>query len=248
MQTYAMRDTAVVVFETEPVNNERAYVMKLRDMPTEDKPREKLIKYGPNSLSVAELLAVVLNSGTTKEDVLSMASRVVKEYGELALPAQKNVTRLADDLDIPQVRAAQIVACAELGRRFYERKLTGPAVLRTAKDVFKYASQMADLPREHLRGIYLNTHHRVIHDEIICIGTVNANLIHPREVFKPAIEYGATAFILVHNHPSGITKPSMSDIEITKQLIAVGKIVGVPLLDHIIIGKGKYASIEAEYE
>ena len=106
---------------------------------------------------------------------------------------------------------------------------------------------MQSLPKEHLRGIYLNSHHKIIHDEVISIGTVNSNLIHPREVFKPAIQYGAAAIILAHNHPSGILEPSQADIDITKQLIAVGKIVGINLLDHIIIGKDSFMSIDVDY-
>jgi DNA repair protein RadC len=95
--------------------------------------------------------------------------------------------------------------------------------------------------------LYLNSHYRVIHDEVLSIGTINANLIHPREVFKPALEYGAAAVILVHNHPSGITTPSAADIEITEQLVAAGKIMGINLIDHVIVGHTKYISIPVVY-
>lgn len=246
MSTYTLVDHAVTV-TNQAVAQGRTYVLKIRDLPNEDKPREKLIKYGPDSLSVHELLAVVLNTGTTREDVLAMSSRVVKEYGERTLAGQTNPTRLATELQIPLGKAAQIVACSALGQRFYSRRAGGPAVLRTAKDVYQYARDMERLPKEHLRGIYLNTHHRVIHDEVISIGTINANLIHPREVYKPAIEYGAAAILLVHNHPSGIVKPSQADIDITTQLIEVGKIIGIGIVDHVIIGQGKFSSIDAEY-
>ncbi len=246
MATYTLRDNDVVVAE-DTFGHGRTYVMKIKDLPSEDKPREKLLKYGPSSLSIHELLAVILTTGTVKEDVMSMASRVLKEYGERALTAQTNVEVLARDLDIPVGKAAQIVACSELGKRFYHKRATGPAILRTAKEVFTYARDMERLPKEHLRGIYVNTHYRMIHDEVISIGTINANLIHPREVFKPAIEYGAAGIILVHNHPSGIIKPSQADVEVTEQLISVGKIIGINLIDHIIIGNGKYASVEVDY-
>ena len=106
---------------------------------------------------------------------------------------------------------------------------------------------MRDLPKEHLRGIYLNSRYKVIHDEVISIGTLTSNIVHPREVFKPALEYSATAVILAHNHPSGSTKPSTDDILVTKQLIETGKILGVELLDHIIITKNSFASIKADY-
>jgi DNA repair protein RadC len=113
-------------------------------------------------------------------------------------------------------------------------------------DPEKVRKNMEQLSKEHLRGLYLNTHFKLIHDEVISIGTINANIVHPREVFKPAIEYGAAAVIVAHNHPSGVVKPSDADIEVTKQLAAVGSVIGIPLIDHVIIGRGKYASIAVE--
>jgi DNA repair protein RadC len=228
------------------MSNKR-YTLTIKDTPTEDKPREKLTNYGPAALSVQELVAIVLGTGTKKEDVLSMSSRIIKDYGEKTLAGQTNAAAMAKDLDIPLVKAMQIVACAELGRRFFEKRTSGPQVIRTAKDVYEYLYDMRNLPKEHLRGIYLNTHHRVVHDEVISIGTINGNLIHPREVFKPAIEHGAAAVILAHNHPSGIVTPSQADIEITKHIIEVGKIIGIPVVDHVVIVNGKFISIDVEY-
>jgi DNA repair protein RadC len=225
----------------------KQYTFTIKDMPTEDKPREKLTKYGPSALSTQELVAILLNSGTKKEDVLSMASRIIKDYGARALAGQTNAEALSKELDLPLGKAMQIVACAELGRRFFEKRTSGPQTIRTAKDVYEYLQDMRNLPKEHLRGIYLNTHHRIVHDEVISIGTINSNLIHPREVFKPAIEHGAAAVILAHNHPSGIVTPSQADIDITKHIIEVGKIIGIPVVDHVIVGKNKFISIDVEY-
>lgn len=224
-----------------------SYVLKIRDMPAEDKPREKMDRFGPKVLSVGELVAIILQTGTTKEDVMSMSSRIVKDYGERALTGATDPKQMSEDLDIPINKAMQIVSCAELGRRFFDKKENGPQVIRSAKDVFQYLSDMRNFSKEHLHGIYINTHHAIIHDEVISIGTIDANLVHPREVFKPGIEYGAAAVILAHNHPSGVVMPSKIDIEITKQIIAVGKIIGIPLLDHVIIGRNKFKSIEADY-
>lgn len=224
----------------------KQYSFTIKDMPSEDKPREKLIKHGPSSLSVQELVAVLLNTGTVKEDVLSMSSRIIKDYGQKALAGQTDAEALSKDLDIPLGKATQIVACAELGRRFFQKN-AGPQTIRTAQDVYDYLYDMRSLPKEHLRGIYLNTHHRIIHDEVISIGTINGNLIHPREVFKPAIEHGAAAVILAHNHPSGIVTPSQADLDITNHIIEVGKIIGIPLVDHVVIAKDSFISIEAEY-
>ncbi len=225
----------------------KQYNLTIRDMPTEDKPREKMSKYGPSALSVQELVAVLLQTGTKKEDVMSMANRIIKDYGSHALAGQTNAEKLAAELDVPLVKAMQIVACAELGRRFFEKRTSGPQTIRTAKDVYEYLQDMRNLPKEHLRGIYLNSHHRIVHDEVISIGTINSNLIHPREVFKPAIEHGAAAVILAHNHPSGIVTPSQADIDITNHIIEVGKIIGIPVVDHVVIGGNKFISIDVEY-
>ena len=225
----------------------RPYVLKLRDLPNTDKPREKLLAYGPSKLSTKELLAVVLVNGTQKEDVFAISERILKEYGEQSLTMMTNPQQIATDMHIPLVKAMQLVACGELGRRFFSRKETGLPTIRVAEDVYEYTKDMRDLPREHLRGIYLDTHQRVIHDEIISIGTINSNLVHPREVFKAAIEYNAAAIILVHNHPSGVVTPSASDIEITKQIIEAGKIIGINLLDHVIVTKDSFMSVTAEY-
>ncbi len=225
----------------------KEYILRIQDMPSEDKPREKLLQYGPSALTVAELVAVVLATGTKKEDVMSMASRMIRDYGEKTLSSQTDAKALSEELQIPEIKALQIVACAELGRRFFDRREYGRVIIRTAKDVYEYLKDLRTLSKEHLRGLYVNTHHRLIHDEVISIGTINSNLIHPREVFKPAIEYGAAAVILAHNHPSGVVTASAADIEITKRVIEAGKIIGIPLVDHIIIGKNKFTSIEAGY-
>ncbi len=245
--SYAITDTNLVLTDSNPLSLDKPYFLKIRDMPIEDKPREKLLKYGASTLSVAELLAVIINTGTKNEEVLTMTTRVVKEYGERALTNQINAVTLAKNLNIPELKAAQIVACNELGRRFHQTNKTGLAVVRTAKDVYNYARTMGTLQKEHLRGIYLNTHYRVIHDEVLSIGTINTSLIHPREVFRPALEYGAAALILVHNHPSGIATASATDLEITEQLVAASKIIGVPLIDHVIIGNNRYSSIDVLY-
>jgi DNA repair protein RadC len=244
MTFYSIKDHDVLI-DTEP--NQKSYVLKIKDLPKDEQPREKLIRYGPAALSVVELLAIILNTGSKQENVLALSRRVIKDYGEKALIYQRNVDKISKDLHMPQGKAAQIVACAELGRRFFDKESHGLPIVRTAKDVYNYLREMQNLPKEHLRGLYLNSHFQVIHDEVISIGTINANIIHPREVFRPAIEYGAVALILAHNHPSGITTPSDADIEVTKQLVAVGKVLGIDLLDHLIISKGMFISIDIKY-
>ncbi|QQS60318.1 DNA repair protein RadC [Candidatus Falkowbacteria bacterium] len=236
-----------LILDEKTTTSFKEYILRIQDMPSEDRPREKLLQYGPSALTVAELVAVVLATGTKKEDVMSMASRMIRDYGEKTLSSQTDAKALSQELQIPEIKALQIVACAELGRRFFDRREYGRVIIRTAKDVYEYLKDLRTLSKEHLRGLYVNTHHRLIHDEVISIGTINSNLIHPREVFKPAIEYGAVAVILAHNHPSGIVTASAADIEITKRIIESGKIIGIPLVDHVIIGKNKFASIDAGY-
>lgn len=226
---------------------DKKYVLTIRDLPEDQKPREKMLAYGVSTLTTQELLALVLNSGSKKEGILEMAGRILKDYGEKTFAGKVDPGKLASDLDIPLLKAMQIVACFELGRRFFEKKSSQMPTLRTAQDVFEYLADMRSLPKEHLRGLYLNSHFKLIHDEVVSIGTIDANIIHPREVFRPALEYGAVALILAHNHPSGSTHPSDADKAVTDQLIEVGKIMGVRLLDHIIICKDTFGRVEADY-
>jgi DNA repair protein RadC len=244
MQQYKITDSHKFL-DTDAVT--KKYVLTIRDLPNEEKPREKFLKLGASSLSSQELLAIVLNTGTKKEGVLEMSGRVLKEYGERALVGKIDPKKFSTDLDIPLIKSLQIVACAELGRRFFEKKNGHAPVVRTPKDIYEYLADMRTLPKEHLRGLYLNAHYKLIHDEVISIGTIDANIIHPREVFRPALEYGAVALILAHNHPSGNVKPSEADIQITKQIVEAGKIMGIKVLDHVIICKDKFASVPVDY-
>lgn len=221
----------------------KAYVLRIRDLPENEKPREKMIKRGVEPLSVAELLAAILAVGTRKEELMAMTSRILKEYGEKSIAFERSPQKIAKNFRIPLNKACQIVACFELGRRFFQSNNGKPATIRTAKQAYEHLRDMRSLTKEHLRGIYLNSHYRIIHDEIISVGSLTANIVHPREVFKPALEYNAAAVIIAHNHPSGSSKPTPSDIEITKQLIKSGKILGIELLDHIIIGRNKFSCV-----
>lgn len=222
----------------------RAYEIKrIRDMAEGEKPREKMIKDGVGALSLAELLAVVLGVGTKREEVFSMASRLLREYGEKAIAAQKNPLTIVKELKLPEAKACQIVACFELGRRLFQKKPGGLITIRNAAQAFAYLKDMGSLKKEQFRGLYLNNHYQLIHDEVISIGTIDASLVQAREVFRPALEYGASAIIIAHNHPSGVLKSSREDAEITGNLLAAGKILDIEILDHLIIGENKYISI-----
>lgn len=227
------------------LDGSKDYMQKIyvvRDAPAAT-PWEKIEQRGPLTLTTPELLSIVLDTGESFSSARDVSARIVKEYGEKSIMEAVDAVALSKDLNISLGAASRIVACAELGRRFYKRNAAEAPIIRTPADVHAYVKDMYDLPKEHLRGIYLNTHYKVIHTETISIGTVDTSIIHPREVFKPALEYAAAAVVLVHNHPSGSTTPSDADVAITSQLVAAGKMLGVELVDHVIVTRNSYASI-----
>jgi DNA repair protein RadC len=242
MQTYVIPRR--VIFLDRP---NREYPLLVRDLPPEEKPREKLMAQGPEALTMRELVAVVLHTGTVKESVLDMSERIVRGYGETSILAEKDPKRLAEEASIPLSKALQIVATGELGRRVYDRRESGFTTVRNAKDVYEYLTDMRTMPKECLRALFLNSHNRLIRSETISMGTVNSNIIHPREVFRSGIESNAVAIIVAHNHPSGDGTPSAEDIEVTKQLIQAGKILDIRVLDHVIITKDAFTSVKADY-
>jgi len=186
-------------------------------------------------LSVAELLAIVLGTGTKREEVMTMASRLLREYGEKTIINQSNPSIIARELNLPLTKACQVVACFELGRRMYQKKSDGLTNIRSARQAFDYLTDMRNLNKEQFRGLYLNSRYQLIHDETISVGSINASIVHPREVFQPAIQYGASAIIIAHNHPSGNPKPSDKDLSITKKLKDAANLFDIALLDHLII-------------
>lgn len=222
------------------------YILKVRDLADDDKPREKLISHGPQDMLLSELVAVLLGVGTRREEILSMARRIVQEYGEKALMHETDAKRLSAALDIPLAKACQLVACFELGRRFYENRAGKPVVVRTARQAYEHLQGMADLQKEQLRALYLNSRYQVIHEELVSIGSLTANIVHPREVFQPAIQYGAVAVIVAHNHPSGSLEPTGADLDATRQLMQAGQLLGIELLDHLVIARGTFISIIGE--
>lgn len=225
------------------VNKSNYEIKKIKDLENYDRPREKIIKNGANFLKAEELLAIVLGVGTKKEEVLKMSARLIKEYGQQEITNQKNPTELSKNLNIPLVKACQIVACFELGRRFFLTKNKKYKIIRNSKQAFAYLKSMGDLEKEQLRGLYLNNHYQLIHEEIISLGNLTSTLIEPRDVFLPAFDYGAVAIIIAHNHPSNILNINSNDLEITKKIKAAGHILNIELLDHLIIGQNKFISL-----
>lgn len=226
------------------INRNKKYnILAVRDREEDDKPREKMLKSGVEALSSAELLAIILSTGTKKEEVLNMAHRILKEYGKNSIINEKNPSNLEKEFGLPLVKSCQIVACFELGRRFFKEEKTGTITLRNAKQAFEHLKDMAKLNKENFRGLYLNSHYKLIHSETISVGTLDASIVHPREVFRPAIEHGASAIIVAHNHPSGTLKATAEDIEVTRKLQEAGELLGIEILDHLIISKNKFISL-----
>ena len=214
---------------------------KIKDVPEIDMPREKLIKYGPGKLSDAELLAILLRSGVKGMDVLKLSKMILRKF------KKENIINVTiDDLmsihGIGPAKACEITACFELGRRMLKGKKS--ALLLTPHDVWQELKDIRDLKKEHFVVFYLDTRNQEIKRDIISFGTLNANLVHPREVFEPAIIHSAAQIIVAHNHPSGNPEPSEEDIEITKRLVEAGKILGIELLDHIVVTKSGFNSLK----
>ena len=218
------------------------YKAKIKDMPEDERPRERLIKYGPKHLSTAELLAIVMRVGTREENALELAKKLLEKYNLSAL-SKSDVIELRKTLGIGDAKACQIVASFELGRRLLTYESKPP--IRTPQDVADmFMPELRYLKKEIFKGVYLDTKNRVIADETVSMGSLNTNIVHPREVFKKAIEKSAASIILVHNHPSGDPTPSNEDIELTKRMREAGNLLGIEVFDHVIIGDGKYISLK----
>ncbi len=197
-----------------------------------------------DKLPSANLLSLIMSGGESHHRMEKLAQRILKEYGSRAVADERDPRKLVENFGISPTRAAQIVATFELGRRFFASDEEAP-VLRGPEDIFAHTSDMAKLKREQFRGLYLDNRQRLVADEVISIGTLTSAILHPREVFRPALTHRAVSVILVHNHPSGESEPSVEDIEMTRQLYEAGRILGIELLDHVIVGSEGWFSMKS---
>ncbi|MFP4119034.1 MAG: RadC family protein [Candidatus Woesearchaeota archaeon] len=221
--------------------------MKLREQAPQERPRERLLSNGAKALSTAELLAIILQTGNRKHSVVAFSQRLLKKY-PLERLYQASARELTKYEGIGLAKAAKLKAVFELGRRAGNVKQEKEKRITCAEDVRERANEMQLLRQEECRVYQLNTKNEVIAEETIAKGTVNSAIIHPREVYASAIKEHAHAIIVVHNHPSGDPEPSEEDRVVTRQLNETGKIVGIELLDHVIIGKKQYYSFREEEE
>ncbi|MFJ8264565.1 DNA repair protein RadC [Peribacillus asahii] len=219
--------------------------MLMREYRKEEKPRERFLQDGPESLSNQELFALLLRTGTKEESVLQMANRLMDVFEELRLLKEASIEELTAIKGIGEAKAMQLLAAVELGRRIHRVNNQERYVIRSPEDGAKYCmEEMRFLTQEHFVCLYLNTKNQVLHKRTVFIGSLNASIVHPREVFKEAFRRSAASIICLHNHPSGDPAPSKEDIEVTKRLVECGKIIGIDLLDHLIIGEHKYVSLK----
>ncbi|RSL32272.1 JAB domain-containing protein [Salibacterium salarium] len=217
----------------------------IKNVPVSERPREKMIKNGPECLSNQELLAVLLRTGSKHESVLQLSQRVLYDFDGLHLLKEATVEELQKIKGIGQAKALELRAALELGRRIYTYQEGEKYVIRSPEDVSSYVMEdMRFLTQEHFVILCLNTKNQVIHRQTLFIGSLNSSIVHPRELFKEALRRSAASVICLHNHPSGDPAPSNEDIEVTKRLIECGHLLGIEVLDHIIIGDRKFSSLK----
>ena len=215
--------------------------MRIHDLDPENRPRERFLRSGVSALSSAELMALILKTGTKKHNIIETCQEMLSRYG-LEKLADLSLAELQKINGIGPAKAMQIKAVFELHRRMHFRRNTNKKI-RSARDVFDYMQgRLPDEMREHLFLLNLNTKNQIIRHEIISVGTLNASLIHPREIFKEAIRESAHAIIVVHNHPSGDVEASNADKQVTAVLKKAGSLLQIELLDHVIIGRESYFS------
>jgi DNA repair protein RadC len=214
---------------------------QMRDIEEFDRPREKIMRLGASALRDEELVAAIIGKGTRGNDVFSIATEVVALL-RAEIPTFRELTMIRG---VGQGKAAVLLACFELARRFGKSEETSPLCITCSEDILKVheINSLRHERQEHFFVITLNGAHEVIHSHLISKGTINQSLVHPREVFAEAIAQRAAAIICVHNHPSGNLTPSKEDTEITRRLEEAGMLLGIPLLDHIIISKNGFQSL-----
>ncbi|KAF0819376.1 MULTISPECIES: RadC family protein [unclassified Cytobacillus] len=217
----------------------------IKDFPQDERPRERFVQNGPQSLSNHELIAILLRTGTKDESVLQLANRLLTHFEGLRLLKDASLDEITAIKGIGAAKAIQVLAAVEIGRRISTLTYDDRYIIRSPEDGANYVMhEMRFLSQEHFVCLYLNTKNQVLHKQTIFIGSLNASIVHPREVFKEAFRRSAASIICIHNHPSGDPTPSREDIEVTKRLAESGKIIGIDVLDHLIIGENKFVSLK----
>jgi DNA repair protein RadC len=219
--------------------------MRMQELPAEERPRERMRTYGAEVLSMRELLAIVIGSGSRGRGTMELADELVSSFESIRGLAAASTERLCRVSGMGVARACRVRAAIELGRRVLKASRGERKTVKCPADAAGVVMEdMMNLDREHFRVILLDSKNSVISVETVSIGTVNASIVHPREVLKPALEKSATSIILVHNHPTGSVSPSREDILLTRRFEKCGRILGIDVVDHIIVGDDDYVSMK----
>jgi len=223
-----------------------AYHARIRDLPTGDRPRERLRDAGPAALSNPELLAILLRTGSARENAVALASRLLARFDGLVGLARTGFAELCAERGLGEAKAAQVQAALELGKRLVATQPQERALVRSPEDVANLLQgEMGLLDQEHLRVILLNTRNQVLGTAEVYRGSVHTAVVRIGELFREALRQNAPAVILVHNHPSGDPTPSAEDIAMTKQAIEAGALLDVDVLDHVILAQGRFESMKS---
>jgi DNA repair protein RadC len=218
-------------------------------LPQLDRPRERLERCGAEALSDAELVALLLRTGARGRDALAIAHALLERHAGLRGLARATGSELRDADGVGPAKGAGLIAALEIGRRVASRELRPGEPIRGPEDLWRhFGARLRDASHEQFLVVLLDGRHRVLRSEAVSRGTLTASLVHPREVFRPAIREAAAALVLVHNHPSGDPTPSREDREITARLIGAGELLGIPVLDHVVVAESGYRSLREEGE
>lgn len=219
----------------------------LRDVPEEERPRERMLQLGAEHLSNAELIALLLRTGSQGESVINLAQRVLQETKGLRQLLDSSIHELTKIRGIGDAKAIQILAGIELGKRIMKLKSEERVAIHSPETVADYLmEEMRYLYQEHFVCLYLNIKNKIIHRKNVFVGSLNSSVVHPREIFREAIRCSAGAIICAHNHPSGDPTPSPEDLMVTQRLVEAGMTVGIEVIDHLIIGDGTFFSMRNE--
>ena len=224
-----------------------SYRPTMKELPEDIRPRERLLKEGAGALSESELLAILLGTGSREATALELASLLMARFKNLRLLLDATVEELSEVKGVGPAKASQVKAALELARRVSQYSGPSRPVITSPDDAAGLVmEEMRHYDREHFRALLLNTKNQVIGTDNVSVGTLNSSAVHPRELFRNAIKRSAASVILVHNHPSGDPTPSREDLDVTGRLSEAGKIIGIEVLDHIIIGDNRFTSFKAK--
>lgn len=219
--------------------------MTIKQLPLELRPRERLIQFGVGSLSNAELLAILINTGTKNSTTVQLSEKLLTHFQSLGTLGRSTIEELCEINGIGEAKAAKVLAAFELGRRVGRAAPSDRHTIETPEDAVQLLMpDMRHLDREYFKALVLNMKNQVLRCVDVSIGSLNSSVVHPRELFKMVIRHNGAAVIVVHNHPSGDPTPSSEDIGITKRLVEAGRILGIELLDHVILGDGRFVSLK----